>query len=256
MMANGQRKARVTSLGNVTAAATWSPDGKTIAFSAGGPVGQVCQYYSCQQPVYTSKSTAPFGNPTPLLGYDTCGDSGSPGCSDGDPSAVQPIVTDQLLAWSPDGRIAIFNHNDGAFDDAIWMYYIATKETRQYLVFGGDCCGYADFSDFAWGPTGQFGLGENLDEGFGNETDYVEKLVYPADQCRIYREFADCPPAAGPVFVAAVGDKSPAPSPTNAHMAFVNASSGTPKVYVSTIAGAQRKVIVTNGYQPDWQPLP
>ena len=49
---------------------------------------------------------------------------------------------------------------------------------------------------------------------------------------------------------------SPVPSPSNAHMAFVNASSGTPKVYVATITGANRHVIVTNGYTPDWQPLP
>jgi hypothetical protein len=39
-------------------------------------------------------------------------------------------------------------------------------------------------------------------------------------------------------------------------MALVNATSGTPKICVATITGAQRQVVVTNGYQPDWQPLP
>jgi Tol biopolymer transport system component len=59
-----------------------------------------------------------------------------------------------------------------------------------------------------------------------------------------------------PGFAWREGDQSPAPSPLNTHMAFVHASSGTPNIYVSTIAGAHRHRVVTNGYTPDWQPLP
>jgi len=39
-------------------------------------------------------------------------------------------------------------------------------------------------------------------------------------------------------------------------MVFVRSTGSTPNVWTATITGAQRKMIMTNGYQPDWQPLP
>jgi TolB protein len=250
MSATGTSKTKVTRLGTVNTNPSWSPDGKTIAFGAGA---------SGWGQLYTIKSTAPFGDPHTMLGW--LNDDAGCGCRwPHDPTDLEPIVVDQFLAWSPDGtRIAVFNHTDGYYDDGVWMYYVATGEAREVIVAGADSYGYADFSDLAWGPTGQFGMSVSFDEGYalGEDSRYVQRAVYPADQCRI-DPFCPTPvpSPSGPLFVSAVGDKAPAPSPLNTHMAFVNASSGTPKIYVSTITGGQRHVVVTNGYQPDWQPVP
>jgi Tol biopolymer transport system component len=223
MSANGKNKTRVTRLGNVTAAATWSPDGKTLAFGAAEDPGYA--------PIYTIRSTAPFGAPVPLQGYLT-------NCTDCDPasSTVVPLVVDRFLTWSPDGtRIAFFNHDDAQFDDAIFMYYVATGEAREYAVTGAACCGFIALSDLAWGPDGKFGYG-SADTGEFDGADPYVKLTYPG-------------------FVAAEGDKSPAPSPLGTRIAFTNVAAGGPKIYVATAAGGHRRV-VTNGRQPDWQPLP
>ena len=40
-------------------------------------------------------------------------------------------------------------------------------------------------------------------------------------------------------------------------MTFMNDASGVPNVYVSTLNGTKnRRLIVTNGYSPDWQRIP
>ena len=230
MSATGAAKTRVTHLGTVTAAASWSPDGSTLAFAAGGSVGQVCEFNSCYQPLYTIRSRAPFGSPTPRVGYDNEPWNGP------DPTDVHPILVDRFLAWSPDGdHIAIFGHIDAHDDDSISMYDLNTGENLEVLATGSDGTGYAEWSDLNFGPDGTLGYSQ-IDQGCCFD-EHIVKLVYPG-------------------FVAVLGDKSPAPSPTNSHMAFVNGSSGTPRIYTATITGQQRKVVVTNGYQPDWQPLP
>ena len=234
MTATGTRKTQVTSSGTVAAAATWSPDGKTLAFAQTVDNGACAPHVCLETNLFTVKATAPFGSPTQMLGYYTA--SGQ--CGDEDHSLRHPIAVDRFVAWSPDGtRIALLNHYDCQLDDVIYMYTPATGEARQYLASGCDCGGYDDWTDLTWGPTVQFGYG-HVDQGCCRDPlDFVEKLVYPG-------------------FAATLGDKSPAPSPLNTHMAFVNASSGTPNIYTATITGAQRKLVVTNGYQPDWQPLP
>jgi hypothetical protein len=83
---------------------------------------------------------------------------------------------------------------------------------------------------------GGFDYGEVNTGEFDGSTPYV-KIGYPG--C-VWRE----------------GDKSPAPSPSHTHMAFRRAASGRSSIKVSTITGAQRHLVVTNGYTPDWQPLP
>jgi Tol biopolymer transport system component len=224
MRANGTGKTRVTTVGDVTAAAVWSPDGQTLAFGAGGALGSS---------LYEVNGTAPFGSPALVLGYFT----GCEGCDDESPANQHAIDVDRFLAWSADGsKIAIFNHRDGQLDDALYAYDVASHEAAQLLATGGSCCGFVDWSDLAWGTDGAFGYGE-VNTGDFDGTDPYVKIVYPG-------------------FASAQGDKSPAPSPSNQHMAFTNGRSGTPKIYVSGIHGANRHVVVTNGYQPDWQPKP
>jgi len=75
-------------------------------------------------------------------------------------------------------------------------------------------------------------------------SDPFMNILYPAQD-----------PAPGPLFVSAEGDKSPTPSPSGTRMAFTNSTSGRPKIYVATVTGDSRR-FVTNGYQPDWQPVP
>jgi Tol biopolymer transport system component len=55
-------------------------------------------------------------------------------------------------------------------------------------------------------------------------------------------------------FTSVRGDKQPAFSPSGASMAVVNDSSGQARIYITRANGANRRLL-TNGYQPDWQPL-
>ena len=166
MRANGTGKTRVTHLGNVTAAATWSPDGKTLAFGAGGDLGAS---------LYGIKSIAPFGSPSLLLGYYT----GCEGCDDESASSQHAIDVDRFLAWSADGAtIAIFNHADAQLDDALYLYNVASGEAAQLLATGGSCCGFVEWSDLAWGTDGAFGYGE-VNTGDFDGTDPYVKIVYP-----------------------------------------------------------------------------
>lgn len=225
MKANGTGKTQVTHVGDVSAAAVWSPDGKSLAFGAGGDTGFAS--------LHKIKSTAPFGSPTLLRGYYT----GCEGCDGESPANKHAIDVDRFLAWSADGsRIAIFNHADAQLDDALYIYNVDSGEAAQFYATGGECCGFLEWSDLAWGTDGAFGYGEVNTGDFDGSDPYV-KIVYPG-------------------FASAEGDRSPAPSPTNAHLAFTNTTSGTPRIYVATIHGAGRHRVVTNGYQPDWQPLP
>lgn len=227
MSATGTGKTKVTNLGNVSTNPTWSPDGKQLAFGAGPAPTTECP---CQNQLYVIKSTPPFGSPTAMFyrDWDYC------------IGAYTPMNVDRYLAWSPDGTtIAVFSEDTyDAYSWAIFKYEPARQERASiYTGSWGSCCGYQDFADVTWGPSGYLGY-TVID--YGNDFDWN-----PPHVSVVYPGFSSMP-----------GDRAPAPSPLNSHMAFVNANSGTPKIYVSTIAGAQRKVVVTNGYQPDWQPLP
>jgi Tol biopolymer transport system component len=223
MLASGLNKTRVTFLSNVTTAPAWSPDGKLLAFGAGASDGLAV--------LYEISGRAPYGSPTVVQGYHT----GCTGCVP-DPTDLHPVSVDRYLAWSPDGTtIAIFNHDDVRFDDAIYMYNVGTREARQYDRSGADCCGYIDWSDLAWGPGGAFGF----TAGDTGELDGVPPYLHI--------EF--------PGFISAEGDRYPAPSPAGTRMAFSSPVTGRSTIYIASVTGAGRRA-VTNGEQPDWQPLP
>jgi Tol biopolymer transport system component len=214
MGAKGSRKTQVTEVGNATAP-TWSPDGKYLAFG-GGPSSALEKI----------RSRAPFGSPTELLGYETgkC-------CSDESPEDAHPIPVDRFVAWSPDGsRIAVYNHDDDQLDDAIYMYDVATGESRQYASIGGACCGTADWVDLVWGPHGEFGYAS---------TDRTEE---PQPSTIVYPGYAGRP-----------GDTAPAPNPAGGKLALTNATHDGSKIFVQDVGGAHRRVL-KYGEQPDWQP--
>jgi Tol biopolymer transport system component len=143
---------------------------------------------------------------------------------------------DRFVSWSPDGRtIAVFNHDDGMYDDAVYKYNVKTKVSREYAASGADCCGYVDLADLAWGPRGQFGYSA-ADRGDFGDARPVVQIIYPG-------------------FVSAEGDRSPAPSPSGRRLAFIHGGAGGAKIYVATAAGGHRRA-VTRGHQPDWQPRP
>jgi dipeptidyl aminopeptidase/acylaminoacyl peptidase len=215
MKANGSVKQRVTRLGTVNAAASWSPDGQWLAFGAGN--------------LQKIRSTAPFGPPVQLSGHFT-------GCWDCDGSETGPVPVDRFVAWSPDGtRIAVYNHADAQLDDAIYWYFTGTHEAREVMATGGECCGDADWTDLTWGPRDEFGYAV-VDYDYDTYERLPSRIVYPG-------------------FSSRDGDKGAAASPSGRSMAFTNDSSGTARIYISAANGTNRRVL-TNGYQPDWQPLP
>lgn len=217
MNADGSGQQRVTRLGTVTAPASWSPDGRQLAFAGDGVLMKV-------------RATAPFGSPTTLQGHYT-------GCYDCDDTDTTPrdISVDRYLAWSPDGRsIALYNHSDAYYDDALYVYDTVTREARQLRASGADCCGYVEWSDLFFGPGGALGHTER-DRGEYGSGDAPSTIRYAG-------------------FTGRPGDTGGAPSPSGTRIALTNASSGTAEVFVTSATGSGRRLL-TRGYQPDWQPL-
>jgi Tol biopolymer transport system component len=240
MSATGTGKTKVTNIGTVMGNSSWSPDGKQLAFAA-------------SYALYTIKATQPFGQPTARFGFNT-GTS-----QDYDPPEIVPIEVDYgaTLAWSPDGR-SIGHESDGhdELSRSVDIYNLATGENHRVIATDGACCSYADVTDVNFGPTGVLSVSSNYDIGYylGEDTRYEQRAVYPADGCTFDPFCVE--PQTVPVFVSQLGDKGLVVSPTNKHVAFTNANSGTPNIYTATVTGKLRKMIVANGYQPDWQPLP
>lgn len=216
MSASGSDKHRVTHLRSVTEP-TWSPDGRWLAFASGGGLMRV-------------DTAAPSTPPQELGGTYS-------GCTGCDPTYVDNAIdVDRFLAWSPDGtKIAVYNHWDGRVDDTIYMYDLASHNAAKYAGIGAACCGFADWSDLAFGPAGQFGYADIVRDSNGANPQ-PSKIVYPG-------------------YVGKPGDRGPTPAPANQRIALTNASSGGPRVYVQALDGSNRS-LVTRGHQPDWQPRP
>jgi len=230
MTATGASKQRVTTTGNVTSAgAAWSPNGARLAFAKPDP-------QSFGTPVlWTVKSTSPFGAPTRVIAPR--GEQGG-FCESTDP---EPVYVDRFIAWSSTNIISVLSNMHCQLDRAIYQYEWATRDYGELVATGGECCGNLLWTELFYGPTGRLGLTEkNLGDEF--ET--------PNAPTRINYPF----PSGTPRFVSANNDTGGAPSPSGTYMALTNASSGTAQIFRAKANGSGR-LLLTNGYQPDWQPL-
>ena len=219
----GGSKRAVTRSGDVTSAgATWSPDGRTFAY--GAPIAQVGA--SVLMLVSATTQTA---QPRVASGYGT-GD----GCGGG---AAAYFLLHRYLAWSADAadsRIAVLT-GDCQYDDAMSTYRPATGELRQQQATGADCCGYLEWTDLFFGPTGALGYSER-DRGPTGEEPGPRRIVYPG-------------------FASLAGDTGGAPSPSGRFLAFSNDASGTSYVMRADADGTDRRRLAV-GYQPDWSVKP
>jgi len=238
MSATGTNKSKVTSSGTVTTTPVWSPDGGTLAF------GQHVGSFSIDE-IFLVKATAPYGNPTELMVYP----------SYYGPDAAQPMSAydGTSLAWSPGGNDLAVVNDDSEDSPDTGMHLVhgmrnATAATAQTAVYaedviggtGGECCGEELWSDIDYIPNGTLGW------AVADRGDYFQWIDSPHYTLRY------------PGFVSQRGDKAGSPSPTGQHMVFVRVGSdgSTPNVWTSTIKGGSRTMIMKNGYQPDWQPMP
>lgn len=201
---------------------SWSPDGARIAF---GKAGQLA----------TVRSSAPFGRPQVLLGrYFGCASTCE---SPTDP--LHPIDVDTYVAWAPIGSsILVMNGHDGIFDYAVYRYDLATQSATQVLAGDSQVIGRV-FADFNFASSGQLAYTRFVPEAGpdGNWTGEAVALISYAG------------------FVTRDHDAQPAPSPAGTRMAFMNDGSGTPNIYVASIDGSNRRLVIRNGYSPDWQPV-
>jgi dipeptidyl aminopeptidase/acylaminoacyl peptidase len=247
MTATGTNKTKVTSSGTVTTAPVWSPDGQTLAFGAVGvwqvPPTQTAPGFDwTDQWVYLVRATAPFGTPSLLKVYESFSS---------DPVADQEAINvfgGTSLAWSPNGAdlAVVNNHSEDSPNIGLHLVHTMTNATpgdgalhveNVIRKTGGDCCGRQQWSDLDYIPNGVLGFAA-ADSGDEFQWDPPQlTLTYPG-------------------FVSQLGDKAGAPSPNGKHMVFVRTTGTTPNVWTATITGAQRKMIMANAYQPDWQPLP
>lgn len=217
MNANGSNKQKVTSVGNVQPP-TWSPDGATLAFG-GGNVGGF--------PVLmTIKSTSPFGSPTTVQGDDGGG--------------LAPVVVQGGAAWAPDGHSIMFPSTQfpDSPDSYILEWNTTTREVTPWVASGGSCCGPGTVTQPAWSANGA-----------RTAFTYTVNGV-PTVLVRTY-------PAFGTVtFATQSQDEQFAFSPNGQRVAFMNDANGTARIFTAAANGSGRTAVITNGYQPDWQPVP
>jgi hypothetical protein len=236
MRADGTHKAQVTTSGRVHVTPVWSPDGSTLAFGQSGTGTDDRDF------VFLVRSTAPFGKPVRLTVYEQYFGPDHPEDIDAYPGSS--------LAWSPSGDdLAIVNDNsEDSPDTGLHLVHgmaHATPATAADTLYpeevingtGGECCGYQQWTDLNYVPDGVLGYAvADLGDEFQWQSNPHRTLRYPG-------------------FASELGDRAGAPSPTGNHMVFVRVGA-TPNIWTSGIRGLHRTLVMKNGYQPDWQPLP
>lgn len=225
MNANGATKQRVTNTGTVSAP-SWSADGKSLYF--GSPLKRI-------------KSTKPFGSPVTLTGfYDDPSDEALT-------LAVEPGRT---VAVAPVGnKIAYYSNSfPDSPDHYLLVYNLTTRVITQLNNVGGSCCGEGFFADLDWSPDGKI-LGYTDGSYCPDCSDDPAPIPPPHIRFDLGTPFKD-----SHLYPNVAYDRQPAFSPTGRSLALVNNATGTQQIYVTNINGSGRRLL-TQGYNPDWQPL-
>src|SRR5262249_3758464 len=182
MGANGGNQTQVTHLGDVHEA-QWTPDGQWLVF---GPT------------LSKISSTAPYGDPIPLLG-----DLGS---------GPEELSVDVSLAVSPDGdHVAYYSHQfPDSPDNYLLILQISTGDVTEFNRAGGSCCGEGFFGNPDWSADGTELAYEAL-VYFPENGEHRTRPIVEIDNVRLFRDTG---------YPSALGDKDPEFAPNGQKLVF------------------------------------
>lgn len=222
MNANGGTKQRVVK--GTVSAPSWSPNGKFLYF--GTPLKRI-------------KSTKPFGSPVTLTGVDQWGDE----------YPTLQVEPGRTVAVSPTGNEIAYYSNSfpSSPDNYLLLYNVTTGLIEVIDMVGGSCCGEGFYSDPDWSPNGKI-------LAYTDGRYCIECLEPPYTPPPIYIRYAAMHDPIVKSYPHVDYDRQPAFSPSNKRLVFVNNPDGTPRIYISNLDGSARRLLISNGYTPDWQP--